>query len=183
MKLTLNQKIFLKINARLGKRPWLDRAMYFCGQWLIFIFAAFTGAALLFDIHRTSSWYVIIFCTIAFVCAFGLSYLVAVLFPHQRPEKELAKVKTLIQPLGTWKSFPSDHTIAATIFAFMLVTLFDETRFELWSLLALPIAVAVMFGRIYAGVHYPRDILGGIVFAVCGIILAVLICSRYFFAL
>ncbi len=183
MKLTINQKIFLKINARLGKRPWLDRVMYFCGQWLIFIFAIFTCGALLFDMHRTSSWYVIIFCAIAFVCAFGLSYLVAVLFPHQRPIKELEHVKTLIHPLGTWKSFPSDHTIAATIFALTIVSVFDETDFELWSLFSLPIAVAVMFGRIYSGVHYPRDILGGIIFAVCGIILAVLICSRYFFAL
>jgi len=184
MKLSWSQKLFLKINKSVGKRSQFDRVMYFFGQWLIFILAVCTGIALFFDVWRTGSWYTIVVGAIAFVLTLSLSYLTALIFPHPRPARELPNVKQLLHPIESWKSFPSDHTIAVTFFTILIADVSDETIFEFWAVfLYLIAAVLVMCGRVYGGVHYPRDILGGILFAVVGMTISVAICSRYFFAL
>ena len=182
MKLSWSQKLFLRINKTLGKRPLLDKVMYFCGQWLIFILLAVTGIAVLYDIWFTGSWYIVYICAIAFGITFTLSYVTALIFRHPRPIRELPHVKELIIPLETWKSFPSDHTIASTLCVLIIAAVSDETLFEsVATLLAAMAAVLIMYGRVYCGVHYPRDILGGILFASIGAVLTVLICSRFFF--
>jgi undecaprenyl-diphosphatase len=64
-------------------------------------------------------------------------------------------------------SFPSGHTMGATICYFMLA--FVVTEIGAWrgprQLLAYGVAaaivVAVAFSRMYLGVHYPSDVLGG----------------------
>ena len=182
MKLSWSQKLFLKINRSVGRHPQFDRIMYFCGQWLIFILAGGALLALFLDFLKTGSWYLILLSGIAFICTLSLSYLTALIFPHPRPVRELANVKQLLHPIESWKSFPSDHTIAVTLFTIIIWAVSDETRFDPWAVLFYMLAaVLVMCGRVYGGVHYPRDIIGGIVFALGGIIFSVLICSRYFF--
>jgi undecaprenyl-diphosphatase len=72
-------------------------------------------------------------------------------------------------------SFPSSH--AANIFATgTILTFFYRRVWLIW----LTIAVMVSFSRIYVGVHYPLDVLGG---AVYGILLAavILIVSKSIF--
>ena len=82
---------------------------------------------------------------------------------EHRPITELPQIKTLIHPMQNWKSFPSDHTAMAFIFA--LVMLFFG--FPLWLVVVGFIcAFTVAFARIFVGVHYPGDILGGIVLGV-----------------
>jgi len=184
MKLSWSKKLFLKINKSVGKRPWLDKTMYFCGQWLIFILGLSTAVVLLKDVLKTGSWYLVIVGSLAFVFTLSVSYLTALIFPHPRPSRELSNVKQLLHPIESWKSFPSDHTIAVTLFTIIIWFALDETIFELSVvLLYLFLAVLVMCGRVYGGVHYPRDIIGGILYAVLGMILSIVICSRYFFAL
>lgn len=181
MKLSWSQKLFLKINKKVGKYPLLDKIMYFFGQWLIILFAACTGFAMIFEYFKTGSFYIFFVAGVAFFITYFLSYMTALLFFHPRPVKELPHVKELIIPLETWKSFPSDHTIAATLFVLIVVAIFDETPFEMVAFLVASFsAMCVMSGRVYCGVHYPRDILGGIVYACVGASLSVMICSRYF---
>ena len=123
MKLSWSHKMFLRINAKIGKKPWLDSLMYFCGQWLIWFlfldFIFFVGkeyAATGEEIRIVQSFAV-------FTLGYGLSYGVALLYPHKRPKKEFEEIKELIHTFGTWKSFPSDHTIAITILACLLAFL------------------------------------------------------------
>ncbi len=74
-------------------------------------------------------------------------------------------------------SFPSSH--AANIFATgTILTILYRRVWFIW----LAIAVTVSFSRIYVGVHYPLDVLGG---AIYGILLAVvlLIVSKSLFRL
>ena len=181
MKLSWSHKLFLSINKNVGKFPRLDKVMYFCGQWLIVALAACAGVSLLFEYSKSGTWYIFIVAGMAFLLTYTLSYLTAIIFHHPRPIKELPNVKELIIPIETWKSFPSDHTIAATLFTLIIFVIFDETRFELPAFfLSASSAFLIMAGRIYCGVHYPRDILGGIVYACVGLLLTVFICSRYF---
>lgn len=62
-------------------------------------------------------------------------------------------------------SFPSGHTLACfEMVGVLMIT--ERKRFGWWSLL---LGAAVGFTRIYLGVHYPTDVLGGAVLGlVCG---------------
>jgi undecaprenyl-diphosphatase len=55
-------------------------------------------------------------------------------------------------------SFPSTHAAAASAGAFALGRVFPEVRGALWIMAAL-----VAFARVYVGVHYPLDVIGGAV--------------------
>ena len=76
---------------------------------------------------------------------------------NQQPFASLRDVNQLIE-MEVNNSFPSDHTI---IFFTMAVTfwLFKRKHTYLWILLA----GVVGFSRIWAGVHYPADILVGVI--------------------
>lgn len=161
MKLSWSHKLFLKINAHVGKRPWLDAFMKFSAKWLIFVMIVLTAVA--------EEWYRGIF-SVALLGAMifvGLiaSWLIAWFWRHPRPIVEIPETKELITPLSHWKTFPSDHTLVAFIIAFFY--LFSPPRWSLISVVVLIMACIVSVSRVYVGVHYPRDIVGGIVLALC----------------
>ena len=66
-------------------------------------------------------------------------------------------------------SFPSDH--ATLMFALAVsLAMSPMRRVGLWLL---PLGLAVGWGRVYMGVHYPLDILGGAVLGtVCALVIA-----------
>ena len=68
------------------------------------------------------------------------------------------------------KSFPSGHTLASFESAFVL--LWRDKRF---GIPAIFIAILVAFSRLYLYLHYPTDIIGGILLAGLNAFLAVLI--------
>lgn len=95
--------------------------------------------------------------------AAGLSFLlglalaqIMLLFIHRiRPYD--AGISHLIVPRTADWSFPSDHAIASLsiVFAFALHGL------HRWSVIFLALAALVCISRIYVGMHYASDILGG----------------------
>jgi undecaprenyl-diphosphatase len=67
----------------------------------------------------------------------------------------------------TDSSFPSNLT--AVLFA---ITMPVFIKNKVYGSVLLVIAVLSSFGRIYIGVHYPLDVLGGVVFGIAGALLA-----------
>ncbi|WP_020006594.1 phosphatase PAP2 family protein [Salinicoccus albus] len=75
-------------------------------------------------------------------------------------------------------SFPSGHTTAATVFyglAGLSLILIVKTLWQrIIIITAATILIAfVMFSRIYLGVHYPTDVLGGLCFGMASIFISI----------
>lgn len=84
------------------------------------------------------------------------------LFMRPRPCHELTDVRLLVN-CGAGKSFPSSH--AVNTFAGAIVLGYFYPR-ALWYLLGYGLLVA--YSRVYVGVHYPFDVIGGAVIGAAG---------------
>lgn len=151
------------MNTQVGKYPWIDRIAIVCGQSLIFVMA---GVALWWQWQGHTE--MTLYYALSFGVAFLMSYWFALTWKHERPAKELPHIKVLIRPLGSWKAFPSDHTMVATIVTLLHVLFAAPTWLVvLFSLLT----VCIAGGRVYCGVHYPRDIVGGFAVGIIAVVI------------
>jgi len=77
-----------------------------------------------------------------------------------RPYEVVSGLTILIEKQPDW-SFPSGHTIVSFSFAFVILRHLPK-RIGIPTVI---LAALVAFSRLYLGVHYPSDILGGIIVA------------------
>lgn len=162
MKLSWSQKLFLKINKYQGKSKWRDIFFMYLAEWLIYLLGLIVlwWGILFLDSDKFRFFVELIL--IAGI--FGLidNWLIAFVWKHPRPIIQFPEIKTLFNPIEQWKAFPSDHTTSSFVLIFTVLFFNPPFWFGLFLVL---FGLLIGFSRIYCGVHYPRDILGGIGFA------------------
>ena len=100
-------------------------------------------------------WAVLALTFVAVALADGSATGLKAAFDRERPPERYAEPDPLVSVPGSG-SFPSGH--AATSFAAATVLSFAFPRL---APILLVLAAAVGFSRVYVGVHYPLDIVGG----------------------
>jgi undecaprenyl-diphosphatase len=154
--------LFRMVNNFAGKSVVFDTLGIFAASGLIFVLAAFALVPIFLQRKNGLAFAVQSF--LAASIGWAASELIGFLFFRPRPFVALADVAKLIDR-GAWeRSFPSGHATVAFAFAMSLFFYAHKARssfLRALSYVALALAVLVAFGRVFVGVHYPLDVLGG----------------------
>ncbi len=154
----MNESIFYFLNNLALKSETLDILIIFLADWLIWWVIFF--AAVLFFLKKVS-FKLVLKILMATLLAWLISKLIKHFYFSPRPFVLLADVKTLFTH-GLNDSFPSGHTT----FTFALATAISI--FSSWRIGLLFFIGATLIGlsRITVGIHWPLDILGGMILGV-----------------
>lgn len=158
----LNKQILLVFNGWAGKNSLLDNFMIFCASYLVYIVFAITVACVIFWAYKRDWKQAIYFFATLVVTYVFLQLMVLLNFDH-RPFMDYHLTQLVAHASG--KSFPSDHTTVTAGIAFGLLFF---TRFKKLGWTVLGAAALIGFARIFVGIHYPLDILGGLVTGLLG---------------
>jgi len=156
--------VFTYFNMHGHRSPWLDWIMLFSTQignglfaMIIAIIFYFSGERLLayaLVLGTLSLWFVVEF--------------IKVLIHRTRPYKKIENSR-IVGSQARGYSFPSGHTSQSFFMATFLL-LYYQPNFFIW-LGVYVIAFFVGITRIYVGMHYPRDVLGGAMLGTaCGLV-------------
>lgn len=138
-------------------------------DWLDGIFVALSGigvqGAIFLIIAAISALYwrrpaIFIYVLLGGLAADLLSYALRYAIGRERPPLQFPDPVPLVRLPGT-PSFPSGHAAAAFACATLLAWLTPLPKVPLFVLAAL-----IAFSRVYVGVHYPLDVIGGAVLGV-----------------
>jgi undecaprenyl-diphosphatase len=168
-----DRALFLYINGLAGKVPIVDGffrgisndyfAVISCCLILIWLWFGTRGAERRQIYQRT-----VLIAAISIGLASLLMLMVNQFYFRPRPFNELPPGSVhLLFYRPTDSSFPSN--LAAVLFAIAIPVII---KIRSYGSILLAIAVLSSFGRIYIGVHYPLDVLGGAVIGTLGALLA-----------
>ena len=92
-----------------------------------------------------------------------ITYIAKISAARPRPTEALIKIPSSY-------SFPSGHTLTSIVFYVLLLYLFafnkDKTKRHIIMSFALVFAILIAISRIYSGVHYFSDVLGGFILSI-----------------
>lgn len=165
----LGKIMILGANDAIVVLPLLLLALWFAlARWSPLAKAETTGGA--GSVRSVAQQLALLACAAA-VISLVANQVAARILPEQRPFVTHPSQTHLLIAHAADKSFPSDHESIASAIAIMLVVVAVWLRAASQRLRQLAIILAIVgvvcalyigISRIYVGVHYPGDILGGI---------------------
>lgn len=198
-----NYHLFLAINHLAGRFAWLDALMIFGANLAIFLWpllllalwglpqawrsrALQAGEQAILQERRATALWVVVACVLAYLFNLGLEHL---LF---EPRPFVSHVVHLLITHPADASFPSDHTAVSFAVVGMLLLALPTLAAHAWNrqsrhllrvplillVLALLLACGIGLARVFVGVHYPGDILGGALSGLCAAVI-ITILRRY----
>ena len=155
----LNMALFHMINQYAGLNPFVDTIAILAAQYMPLIFVIVL--IYLWIKKGTKTKNIVLYSIYAAILGLIINYVIGLLYFHPRPF--MIPVGTTLFPYAAETSFPSDHTTFMLSIALMM-SYFKETR-----KIGIILAVLGLIGglsRVFAGVHFPLDILGSVCVAI-----------------
>ncbi|MDD5625758.1 MAG: phosphatase PAP2 family protein [Patescibacteria group bacterium] len=158
--------LLIKINHLAGKWIAFDQFGIICADGLIFLIPLIILLVYFLSPKRKEISLIVLKIIGAIACGLLINNFIDLFYHRLRPFVEHREVFQLIKFLASPKdySFPSYHTTIGFIMA--LTVLKDWKKF---GIILLILALLVGVSRIFVGVHWPSDILGGIVSAILSV--------------
>lgn len=150
---TLDHALFHLINQVLI-HPWLDPVMIVITQ-LGLGGVQIALLALLWARGGPVGRRTVLLCLLAFAISGLIAQVLKPVVARDRPLRAVEECRFLCEMLWA-RSFPSGH--ATTSFALAITA---GTRHRAWAAPLLLLAALIGYSRIYIGVHFPSDVLGG----------------------
>ena len=149
----LNRSLFLAINASAeASLPMRELAIFFA-QWMVFCVPLLLAVLWIFGEQRQRR--VVLLAGLSIALALACNLVIRELWFHPRPFMLGLGQNFLAHAPGA--SFPSDHASGLFAMAFALIL----ASLRKTGLVMLGLALLVSWARVYLGVHFPFDILGG----------------------
>ncbi|WP_242220897.1 undecaprenyl-diphosphatase [Bacillus cereus group sp. BfR-BA-01380] len=152
----MNYEIFQWINDLAGRSSFLDRGMIFITNSVPYVVIAFM-LFLWFTANkekRAEKQYTAMY--IVFSCLLGLSINAILHLVYYHPRPFVAHHVHQLIPHPADSSFVSDHSVL--VFSITCTLLL---RNDSWKYPVLVWAIIVGISRVFVGVHYPADVIGG----------------------
>lgn len=160
--------VFKVFNMSGQRSPWLDWSMLAITQLGSGVFAVFLALVLYLTGNNLVAYELILGTLTLWI----IVELAKVLIQRARPFANLKGVR-IIGSKARGHSFPSGHTSQAFFITTLLTHYFN---FSVWSWIGLyGVSLLVGITRIYVGMHYPRDVVGGAMLGTAWGILGVII--------
>jgi undecaprenyl-diphosphatase len=161
--------LFEKINALVGNWKFLDYIGIFLAEYLYYILAVVFLIFVLLkkDLIKNKLLVLVSVLSSVVLARLVITEIIKLVYHSPRPYLVLQTAKKLISENHDFQSFPSGHT--TVIFAMAMAIYFYNKKLGIFSFVC---AVLMGIARIFVGVHWPIDILGG---AVIGMVSALLV--------
>jgi len=157
----IDKAVFLFFNARLS-HPVLDYVMPYITEFRFWIIPGLAAAALFVFRERKKALIVLgLVALTTALCDPLSSQVLKKLFVRPRPCNPDAFVEGGRFIIGMWRSFsfPSSHSMNMFSVATVLFCFYPKRGVYFYAFAAM-----IGYSRVYCGVHYPSDVLGGAVF-------------------
>jgi undecaprenyl-diphosphatase len=171
----MNLALFNAINGLAGGNPVLDDVAIFIANYLIFIFTIYLVYLWFF---RSGYRDKLLFAVYNALIGLAVNFIITLFYFHPRPF--MMHIGKLLITHSPETSFPSDHT--TLMFAVSLTFLYS-IELRITGVVLFLLSLIGGFARVYAGIHFPFDIVGSLSVALFSTALSCWILKRYLIVL
>ena len=175
-----DRNFFMALNSM--HTPFMDTVMWWIADKFIWLPLYILLAVFLFLKYGKPSVFMILFAALLIIISDQTSVMIKYMFERERPchdEILSLMVHTVNNKCGGKFGFVSSHA-ANTMAVFTYLLLIARNRYKKITLITAVWVALVGYSRIYLGVHYPADIVGGWFVGICAAF-ATYIIYRLFF--